>query len=389
MCAARLGLGAAPALCAQTSQARGFEVAGVPAISFDSDEGFGYGAIVELYHYDAGSVGPYAWTVQPSVILSTRGRRDFTLFFDAPGLLPAGWRLDAFVGLERQIASPYYGIGNDTRYDAVLDDADGPDPFYYRFGRRRASLTANVQRELAGPRLRALVGAGLVRTTVDPFPRDEGGTLYAAELGPVGAEEWSNYVRGGLIWDTRDRESGPRRGAWTELLVQRVDRTLGADASYTRWTFTDRRYFSLTPDLVLAHRWLVQGVGSDVFVPDLFRVQTSFKQQEGLGGSKTIRGLPKNRYAGRSMFVWNAELRWRAADFTMAGRAFYVALSGFLDQGRVWQGRPRLDEIFADLHRGYGGGVRLGMGENFVLAVDAGTSRETGLPIYMGLGYLY
>jgi len=37
--------------------------------------------------------------------------------------------------------------------------------------------------------------------------------------------------------------------------------------------------------------------------------------------------------------------------------------------------------------RGFGG-VRLGMGENFVVAVDGGTSRETGLPIYIGLGYL-
>jgi len=34
-------------------------------------------------------------------------------------------------------------------------------------------------------------------------------------------------------------------------------------------------------------------------------------------------------------------------------------------------------------------GVRLVMGENFVVAVDAGTGAETGMPLYIGLGYLY
>jgi hemolysin activation/secretion protein len=173
------------------------------------------------------------------------------------------------------------------------------------------------------------------------------------------------------------------------VLVQRVDRALGATASYTRWTVTDRRYFSLTPALVFANRWLLQGVGSQAFLPDLFRVQTSFKQQEGLGGSKTLRGIDKNRYAGRGMFVWNAELRWRVARFDMVGRAFHVVISTFLDQGRVWDGSPQLDEVLTDLHRGWGGGVRVGMGENFVVALDAGTSRDGGLPIYIGLGYLY
>jgi outer membrane translocation and assembly module TamA len=65
----------------------------------------------------------------------------------------------------------------------------------------------------------------------------------------------------------------------------------------------------------------------------------------------------------------------------------HVVLSTFLDQGRVWDDGPRLDEVLSDLHRGWGGGVRVGMGD--VVALDAGTSRRGGLPIYIGLGYLY
>jgi len=49
----------------------------------------------------------------------------------------------------------------------------------------------------------------------------------------------------------------------------------------------------------------------------------------------------------------------------------------------------RWDELLSGLHRGYGGGVHLGMGENFVASVDAATSSESDLSVYIGLGYLY
>jgi outer membrane protein assembly factor BamA len=323
------------------------------------------------------------------VFLTTGGRRDFTAFFDAPHLLPAGLRLDAYLGSEKQIATPYYGVGNATPYDETLDQDEGPNPFYYRFGRTRHSATFNLQRSVAGSPVRWLVGAGLVRTSVLPVPENDGTTLYEMDVNSTGHTDWSNYVRAGLVWDSRDRGTAPRSGAWTEILVQRVDDRFGADASYTRWTLTDRRYCSLGERVVFAHRYLLQSAGDGAPLHDLFQVQTSFKQQEGLGGSKTVRGVLKNRFVGRSMLVWNAELRWRAADFLLFGRSLHMTLSGFVDQGRVWDGSVQLDELLADLHRTFGGGIRFGIGENFTVAVDTGPSEEAGRPIYIGLGYLY
>ena len=367
----------------------GLEIGGLPALNFDSDEGVGYGALVELYQYGQGGLRPYLWSLRPTVFLTSRGRRDFTVFFDAPHLLSNPWRLDAYLGSEKQIATPYYGVGNATPYDPMLDEEEGPDPFYYRFGRTRRSATFNLQRNVAETPLRWLVGAGLVRTSVLPVPESDGTTLYQAEVSETEQTVWSNYLRTGLVWDSRDRETGPRSGVWTELLIQRVDESFGADADYTRWTFTDRRYFSLGERVVFAHRYLLQGVSGGAPVHDLFQVQASFRQQEGLGGAKTVRGILKNRFVGRGVLVWNAELRWRAADFVLFSRPFHMVLSAFLDQGRVWDGNVQLDELMTDLHRGFGGGVRFGMGENFTVAVDMGRSEEAGMPLYIGLGYLY
>src|SRR5436305_9941352 len=84
---------------------RGWELSGVPALNFDADEGFGVGAALELYNYGLG-VQPYRFTIQPTLLFTSEGRRDITAFFDAPRLLPGGWRMSAFVGSELQLAQP-------------------------------------------------------------------------------------------------------------------------------------------------------------------------------------------------------------------------------------------------------------------------------------------
>ncbi len=380
---------AAPAADAQQgSSATGWEPNGLPAINYDADEGFGYGVLLELYNYGDGGDAPYRFTIQPTVFLTTGGRRDFTLFFDAPHLLPAGWRVDVNLGSEKQIASPYYGPGNDSAYDETLENVEGP--YFYRFGRTRRRAAVNLQRTIGDLPLRVLLGTGITRTTIDSQPEDAVETLlrqeYAGREIPQG---WSNHVRMGLVWDTRDRETGPSSGAWTEILVEGVPEFLGSDTGYLRWTFADRRYFPMGDRLTLANRFLIQSIDGAAPFYDQYVVQSSFKPQEGLGGAKTLRGIPKNRYVGKGMFLWNAELRWRAHEFEMLGRSFHLVLSGFVDSGRVWENRLEWESLVSDLHTGIGGGVRVGIGENFVAAIDMGHSSEATAPFYLGLGYLF
>jgi len=52
----------------------------------------------------------------------------------------------------------------------------------------------------------------------------------------------------------------------------------------------------------------------------------------------------------------------------------------------VWGGAIRWDEMVSELHAGYGGGVRLGLGPSFIVALDVGHSSEA-TQIYIGLGY--
>jgi outer membrane protein assembly factor BamA len=368
-------------------QSRGIEVSGIPALNFDADEGVGYGAILALYAYDANRTS-YRWTLQPTVFLTTEGRRDYTLFYDAPSRSGRAWRVTAFAGREQQLAAPYYGIGNATAYDPAVEH--GTTRYFYRYGRARDRAAVDLQHALWHPALRVLVGAGASRETINLTPFDSGTTLIERDLSDVTPpRQRTNYARAGVTWDTRDREIGTQSGTWADGLVQRVDRSLGATSSYTRWTATVRHYQPLGGRVTLANRLLAQNVSGDAPFYTLSEIQTTQKSQDGLGGSSTVRGLPKDRYVGKGVVVSNNELRWRAAEFGLAGRPSSLVLSAFADAGRVWAGGIDASSLLDELHAGVGGGARVSFGQSFVVALDVGHSAQATAPIYIGLGYMF
>ena len=137
---------------------------------------------------------------------------------------------------------------------------------------------------------------GATRTEVEPLPKDAITTGGSEVIGDAGVPGWIpetipggwwNHGRTGVIWDTRDRETGPHRGTWSEVLVQVVPEFLGSESGYIRWTLVDRRYVPLGDRLTFANRIIVQDVRGDAPFYDLSIIQTSFKQREGLGGSRT------------------------------------------------------------------------------------------------------
>lgn len=366
---------------------RQLEISGLPALNFDADEGFGYGVIMALYDY-AGNAHPYRYTLQPTLFLTTHGRRDLTLFYDAPSVLPAGWRLSGYLGREQQLSTPYYGIGDNTTYSPSLEQ--GGSPYYYRYGRLRLSASGDAQHGLGRSPAHVLVGFGISHDHIHAVPFDSGTTLLQVQLaGATDTTGWTNYVRVGLGWDTRDREIGTHSGSWAEVLAQRSTKLLGASYDFMRLTATVREYVPLGDRVTLADRLLVQDVSGNAPFYELAAVETPYKAQDGLGGASTIRGVPKDRYIGKSMALSNTELRWRAADFGLLGRPSSLTLSTFLDAGRVWQDGIDATTLTEGIHAGYGAGARLGFGSSFVVALDVGHSRDATAPIYIGLGYLF
>jgi outer membrane protein assembly factor BamA len=184
------------------------------------------------------------------------------------------------------------------------------------------------------------------------------------------------------------------------------------DYGYGRFVLTHRQYFTIIPDWInLAGRISYQGklFGEMPFymMPYIFNTAPQLTS-DGIGGSKTVRGIMRNRVVGEGFAYGNLELRGKVLKTKLLKQNFYIALSAFLDAGMVVRKHPLPSNLLADHpdaapyfdmnakevpHAGYGGGIHLALNQNSIVTVDTGWAlKETdgeGLNLYVNLSFLY
>jgi outer membrane protein assembly factor BamA len=395
-------------LFAQSKERSGWGWGGVPAINYNADEGFGYGVVGNIFYYSKGGYSPYFWTIQPQLFFTTGGKQEHWIFFDSPFILGPGYRITAELKMLKQQYNSYYGLGNNSIFNEAFIEVDKDDnpvdttlfknKYYYTHYRGRISFTAQIIKAFKShpngrPLLSMLAGVGVINTE---NKLDENITKLGEDLqsGIITQKEidggFSNYLKLGVIHDTRDNEPAPNSGHWTDIVTEVYTKVIGSDWDFIKLTLTDRRYFRLLPRVVYAQRVVFEKMFGDPPFYELSFYGSSYKIDEGLGGSKSLRGILKSRYLGEMKAFANTEIRYRFLDFSAFNQDFYLATNVFFDFGKVWSDRDPLNENnLKNLRYGYGAGLHIGWNENFIIAVDGGTSEETGLQLYIGLGFLY
>ena len=339
-------------------------------------------------------------------------------------------------------AYDFYGFNG---YEAVYNKswvkekenggADYKSRMYYRLARNLFRFKNDFHGKLSGDKL--LWNAGLTLQSFDissvnidklnknkdpedmlPSVTDVPGIyeLYTKEWGIISPEDanggWINTLKLGVVYDSRDNRANPWKGIWTEVGIETSQKFLGSEATFGKLYFTHRQFITLVPKkLTFAYRLgYQQTIFGDVpfyyqsqVIVSLLRGATS----EGLGGSKSLRGIKRNRVIGDGFAYGNAELRWRAARFSFINQNWYLGINLFSDFGMV------TDKIKftvpADLGEGYvasdyfnpgaeklhfsaGTGLRLVMNENFIISADFGKAlneQDGGIGFYMGLNYMF
>ena len=367
------------------NEQKGFKLTGVPYINYTSDEGFGSGARLLLFNHAEGGFNPYYYVIDANLFLTTEGKKEFFIFSDFPHFLKTKNRITGELKFQHFNFSPYYGIGNDTEYHKELTEKgtiDFINTHYYHFERTRFTCWINYQR-LIGT-FKILGGAGISHTDIGVHT---GRTLLQDDMVAGKNGGYTNYLKFGIIRDTRDFEPAPGGGDWTEVILELSHSILGSDYDYNRITVTNRHYITVFKNVVFAERIVFEkGWGEMPFYETAF-FESSYRIQEGLGGAKSVRGLLLNRFIGPGKIFGNLEIRWRFLDFGVLKQNFYLAWSGFYDFGKVW----KENQIFnlKSINTGYGSGLHIGWNEDFIVSFDAARSNEVDLALYIGIGYLY
>jgi outer membrane protein assembly factor BamA len=300
---------------------------------------------------------PYRASISLDGELSTSGRYRLGFEFKFPSFF-SGWRFDLRFWTMRLARQNYFGLGNDTE----LDDSNVSEqqPYYYRMDRRRLFLRGTAQRQLSSG-LRVLAGFHMERWRLDTLP---GPSLLAehakAGLGPpVGTNTWQGEVRLGLVFDTRDDEVAPRRGVLVEALLGAADSTLVGDLSFLRLTGTAAVFRAVGERLTLGGRIVGQAMSGSPSPGAYFSIEASERFYEGLGGTRSHRGMATDRFLAQDKLFANLDVR-----FLLGGRRQLgsVDLLGFIDIGRVFGSDD--DFTLDGLHVGAGVGPLITIGRN-------------------------
>ncbi len=416
----------------------GWTFGALPVISYDTDIGLQYGALVELFNYGDGQSYPeYHHRIYLEWSRTTKGSGVNRLYFDSERTIP-GIRLTADVSYLTEQTMQFFGFnGYDAVYNASWEDDTSPDyvsRVFYRHDRRMFRVLTSFQGQLlkTSDRFRWIAGFTFhdnAISSVDIDKLNEGkesdeqlpDTLglydHYVSWGAISENEAAGnrvtYLKAGLVYDTRNEEAFPTKGIWADAILSYSPTFLGDwDYSFTKFTLAYRQYLGFgSRNFVVAYRIGYQGTLSGKvpfhMQPHIVPAIMLGASSEGLGGSRSLRGVMRNRVVGDGIMLGNVELRWRFLQTIVMKQKIYIGTNVFTDFGQVvkkidFELNPdsiagvNLAEYFDTgteaIHFTTGIGLKFGLNDNFILSIDHGIatdSREGNSGTYINMNWVF
>jgi hypothetical protein len=407
----------------------------LPAVAYDTDVGFRYGALGNVYDWGDGSQYPdYVRSIYAEWSQTTKGSGVTRFAYDDKNFFNTNLRFTSEIGYYKEQNLDFYGFNG---YQSVINydwmDTENPEyksRMFYRLERKTFRGVFDIQIPVSKV-FKIYTGVSIFQNNIASVdiaklnknkPADQ--LLPTIESMPGLFEKYQQWniisssdknggfitlFKAGLIFDTRNNEALPTKGLWDELIVL-GNPGFGGTSKYLQLYFTHRQYFSIIKDrLSFAYRLIYMGkIAGEVPFYMLPYYYNTKDIQDGIGSSKTVRGILRDRVVANSSVLGNAEIRWKVYKTKFGKQNFYVALSGFADATRIivpyevnLTSVPLAEkdlyfntnekEIY-NIHLSYGGGLRLVLNENFIVAVDYGmanTKQDGTTGLYIGLGWLF
>lgn len=384
----------------------------LPAIAYDADKGFQYGAILQIFNYGDGHNYPnYDNKTYLEYSRFTKGSQLIQVQYDDRELIP-GIRWSSALRINLDKAFDFYGFnGYQTYYDCARvtsKEGFGFKPFY-RMKKNEYSIKSDFLGTI-NPNLKWEAGIFARYNQIGDIDyesinkgKDESAkfpttvpTLYSIyeKLGVISKEEaeggLSSGIRLGMVYDTRDKEGAPTHGIWAEGHISAALPYISKIPFY-RYSFTWRQYFPIVSHDILTFAYRLNyegnfGKNAPFYALPFMTAMGEKDDADGMGGYRTARGIMRTRVVGLDMAAYTVELRWRPVQFTAFNQNLAIGLSAFSDGCMVTRGRDvKALELLAaapvkvygqekdSLHAAVGSGLRLIMNENFIVAFEYGT----------------
>ena len=381
-------------------------VTGVPDLSFDPVNGFGYGAEGSItfngkrtnpfFEYT-----PYRSKLDIVLFNTTRNQREVVLVYDQPYVFQSKWRLRTEAAYEINPNLLYFGTTDRTLQSlsqiaagdgmsnnsgdsyTQYDNSLGENANFNEYTKEEYILNMSGEYSLLESRMRVLGGFEYARLNISKTgtgrSRIEEDALAQNILG-FGKSQIS-FLQLGMIYDTRDFESDPSNGIYAELTDEFSHKGMASDFTLNKVFFQLKTFKRLMPStfkkFIFASR---AGIGYTFGDAPFFEYQDEWSSEgsiEGLGGGNTIRGYKQNRFLDRGIYFVNTEMRMRFFETELFHQDLSFSAVPMFDFGSVYNLQNKQQAFAMDRMRySEGLGMRIAWNLSTILRFDYAVSQE-------------
>ncbi len=355
---------------------KGWSFGVLPTITYNSDLGFQYGGLIDLYNYGKGDIYPKYYEryfLEISRFTKGSGKNHFS--FESNRLIKnRTFILDVMYRPDEQY--DFLGAnGYESVYQSAWEDPEDPaykSKMFYKNQTKKMKIKADIISPVIGG-LSWLGGLEFYNFSVNTLDvakyndgKDEDEKIPSTEEMPGLWDRYKKWgiinqenanggsflgIKFGLIYDTRDNWSNASKGIFSEAVLVWVPEFIGnTHSGYLKLNLTHRQFFTVVKNkLTFAYRLGYSGnlTGDEPYfaLPVMYNALLKNTADEGLGGQRTLRGVRRNRIVGKGEAYANAEFRYKFWNFRWFKQNWYMAANAFVDGGRVVQLLPLKERI--------------------------------------------
>lgn len=359
-----------------------YSVQGLPIIYTSKSTGFNLGAIISLTNLKYEDPYTYKFTLQ--YWASDRGAKKHEISLDIPHFFSTNWHARIAYTYPVVITQRYYGVGNETTNNTAFIDPSSPSFIsrtYYQYKLTYPRFSFDLEYRIPRQDFSIYAGLALDKASIDPHNRDARSKIYTEQPYGYGGGN-TNYVKGGIKYDTRDYPFNPTRGITIALTYTNHGKFIKSDFPHSNINLAYMGFFSFWRYFTFSQRLMIDQMWGNLpfFALSEFK---SYNDYGGLGGSDFLRGAPSYRYIDNLKLANQFELRTRIYNGKIFSQRLMIHFNPFWDMGRVWDRKKKFS--FNNFHHSVGNEFRFTWNENFITSFTMGKSGD-GFATYLTFG---
>jgi len=336
------------------TQKLGFSWGAIPALSYDSDLGIKYGAVVNLFDYGKGENYPdYEQYLYLKLTNTTKKTTQLQALLESEKMIKNALIIGELAYfIDKKL--DFFGFnGGKTIFNDGFIDKDHPgfiQTRFYSYKRKYLRARFDIQKFLGGKKLRLLTGISYYSYQIDTtntqnyIESNLSNNLYANYLNwgiipknEMGGGKLLNF-KFGFIYDDRNDKVYCTDGHWFEAFLVYHPQCFKTNY-YLKSVLSYRFYHDFRGDKYsFAGRISLQNkMAGTIPFYNLSTFYDSRLSQEGIGGAYTLRGVMRNRIISDGFALTNLEFKAKVYHFSLLKLNFETAFSVFSDAAYVLQ----------------------------------------------------